>query len=245
MSSSGDIRFPRGTPDAATAVEFLTAAVARQHELLDRFAATMMPEGDPGDRIRAGQELGDAITGLQVAAAMQSTPVPTKAGFELAYGDHDHDPTSFYEEDGAYQNVPAGEMPGSVPLHIELVRGDYDVRVRDALVYSTGFLLTVDARLRGDDDRDPQWLGWLDYRLSGRWGSTMTPDTKNAGSYPAGWRTLPAQSGMTRGEWNFWIEKLPGPRDYAFRLIDPISDSFAPWRFSIDAATLAAAEPLS
>lgn len=245
MSSSGNIHFPGGTPDEGTAVEFLTAAVARQHELLDRFAATMMPEGDEGERTRAGQELGEAITSLQVAAAMQSTAVPTKAGFELAAGDHDHDPTSFYEEDGAYQNVPAGEIPGSVPLHIELVRGDYDVRVRDALVYSTGFLLTVDARLRRDDDRDPQWLGWLDYRLSGRWGSSLTPDTKNAVDYPAGWRTLPAVPGMTQSQWNFWIEMPSGPCDYAFRLTDPISDSFAPWRFSIDAASLAAAQPLS
>lgn len=243
MSKSGDIRFPSGTPDASAARELLSAAVANQHELLDRFAAAMLTDGENEDRARAGQELADAITSVRIAAAMLSTAVPATGDFDLA--PRAEEITSFYDENDAYDNIPAGEIPGTVPLHLELERGDYDVRVRSAEVYSTGFILTVDARLRRSDDRDPQWLGWLDYRLSGRWGSTLTPDEKDATIYPAGWRSLPAHPGITRGEWNFWIEMPSGPRDFTFRLTDPISDAFAPWRFSIDAATLAAARPLS
>jgi hypothetical protein len=243
MSKSGDIHFPSGTPDASTARALLEAAVANQHTLLDRFAAAMSTDGEDGDRAHAGQELAEAITSVRIAAAMLWATVPATGDFDLA--PHAEEITSFYDENDAYINIPAGEIPGTVSLHMDLERGDYDVRVRDAEVYSTGFILTVDARLRRNDERDPWWLGWLDYRLSGRWGSILTPDEKDANVYPAGWRTLPAQSGVTRGEWNFWIEMPSGPRDFTFQLVDPISDSFAPWRFSIDAATLAAAEPLN
>ena len=243
MSSSGDVRFPDGVPDAATAAEFLSAAVAHHHELLDTFAATMLSNADEDERTEAGRALGYSMTSIQVAAAMFSTRIPTQAAFEPTSPEIDQSP--FAQEDGAYQHVPIGELPASVPLHIELSRGDYDVRVRDAQVFSTGFLLTVDARLRRSDDRDARWLGWADYRLSGRWASSLTPDARDSVDYPAGWRTLAPQPGMTRGEWNFWIETPSGPRDHAFRLTDPISDSFAPWRFSIDAATLVAARPVS
>ncbi|PSL36529.1 hypothetical protein CLV49_0121 [Labedella gwakjiensis] len=243
MSSSGEIRFPSGMPDKDSAAAFLAGAVARQHELLDRFAASLLSHDDEDRRTQTGHDLGNAITSLQIAAAMFSTLVPTKAGFELMSEGDDQSP--FADEHGAYDLAPVGELPASVPLHIELSRGDYDVRVRDAQVYSTGFLLTVDVRFRRSDERVARWLDWADYRLSGRWGSSLTDDARDAVDYPAGWRTLPPQPGMTRGERTFWIDTSSGLHDFAFRLLDPMSDSLTPWRFSIDAVTLAAAEPLS
>jgi hypothetical protein len=241
MTRSGAVQFPGRVPDANTAVGFLNEAVARQHELLDHFGAMLTRSESQAERLRAGRELAEAIANLRVAAALFDTPLPA----DLEPVPESLEDSSFAEPTGAFDNVPGGELPVSVPLNIELSSGEYDVRVRDAHVYSTGFLLTVDVRLIRDDDRDARWLDLIEYRVSGRWGSSMSEDKRDAISFPAGWRTLSPLRGMTRGEWSFWVATTPGQGDYTLRLIDPMSDTFAAWRFSISAATLASARPLS
>lgn len=222
--------FPGGSPDVETAERFLTGVVSRHHELVDAFADALRT--DEAAIGTATSDLDESIMALSIARSLFTADVSESAA--------DDDEVDLHSEwlhdnlDIEQSTPPEAEVPVSVELGIVLHGGEPLIRVRDALVYSSGFVLTIDAARRQSVDFTRDERIAFDGAMSEMAENvSVSPDQGVEASPHSGWSRVFHRSAV--GWCEVWVEGDPVSGPLTFHMATPFPEIRDDLAFAIDA----------
>lgn len=222
--------FPGGRPDAATADRFVRESVARHHQLVDAFAEALT--SDEASIEAAASALDDSMLSLGVARALFS-PEVTDAGDEPDLHSDWLDENLDIEQG----TPPEAEVPVVVELGILLHEGQPLIRAREALVFSKGFILTLDIALRDvaeltRDERHAfdEALSQIPEQIS------VAPDSGLDASPHSRWSRVFHRSAVGWAE--VWVEGTPAAEPISFTLSARFPGIDGEITFSLDGARI-------
>jgi hypothetical protein len=206
-------------PDWATAATYLTRAMERHRSAADVYAKALLMDVGIAELNRATEDLEGSISALGFARLMlrdESERPPWSIGSDTAYGDDEWLDDNLDVEDTTPSEA---EVPVAVELGTVLHDGHVSVRTRQALVYSTGFVLTLDIAMRAPTDFTREERHAVDTAFNDLAEKiSVDPASGLEASPHSGWCRVFHRSAVGWGE--VWVEGEPAGGPIEFRLSD-------------------------
>jgi hypothetical protein len=227
-----DVVFPDGRPDPMRAERFLSGVISRHHDLVDAFADAL--RRDDGSADAAAADLEDSILSLSVARSLHS-PDPSDGADDVEELDV-HSEWLDDNLDVEDTTPPEAEIPVAVELGTVLHDGHVSVRARQALVHSTGFVLTLDIAMRAPTDFTREERHAVDTAFNDLAEKiSVDPASGLEASPHSGWCRVFHRSAVGWGE--VWVEGEPagGPIEFRLSAFAGIDEELT---FAVDAARI-------